>query len=426
VSPLSREIQPGGEAIAASGGDRSPKWYATREPLVLMVLSLLAVVSFLAVTALSGIYHRQQAALGERWYRRGQVDLAAGQAESAVTAFRSALRYSRDDFSYQLGLAQALAAMHRQGEARAYLLSLWEREPEDGTVSLELGRIFAEEGALESALRYYHNAIYAAWPDHPDERRRVARLELIDFLLRENAKTQAQSELIALAANLPENSPLHLKAGGLFVEVQDYEHALQQYRQALKMDSRNPTALAGAGRAAFELGRYSEAEPYLGGAVAENATDSESAQLRQTASLVLQMDPFRRQVSAAKRTRMVIEAFAIAGVRLQSCSAGTEPRTPTAADPEAAGMAALRSRWDALKPRISVRGLTESPDLVEAAMDLVFTIERETNQRETHERETQERQSNGQSNEGAASANCGPPTETDQALFLIAKLHGGN
>jgi tetratricopeptide (TPR) repeat protein len=422
VSPLSREIQPGAEAIAASGGDRSLKWYATREPLILVVLSLLAVVSFLAVTGLSGIYHRQQAALGERWYQRGKADLAAGHAESAVTAFHSALRYSRDDFAYQLGLAQALAAMHRQGEARAYLLSLWEREPEDGTVSLELGRIFAEEGALESALRYYHNAIYAAWPDHPDDRRRVARLELIDFLLRENAKTQAQSELIALAANLPENSSLHLKAGGLFIEVQDYEHALQQYRQALKMDSRNPTALAGAGRAAFELGRYPEAEPYLGEAVAENASDGESAQLRQTASLVLQMDPFRRQVSVSNRTRMVTEAFAIAGARLKSCSLGTEPRTP--ADPEAAdaGLAALASRWDALEPSISVRGLTESPDLVEAAMDLVFTIERETQERETHEHETQERQSN----EGAASANCGPPTAKDQALFLIAKLHGGN
>jgi tetratricopeptide (TPR) repeat protein len=139
-----------------------------------MVLSLLAVVSFSLVTGLSGIYHRQQAFLGERWYRRGLADLEAGHADSAVTAFHSALRYSRDDFAYQLSLAQALAALNRQGEAEAYLLSLWEREPEDGTVSLDLGRIFAQEGAIEPALRYYHNAIYAAWPDHPDQRRRVA------------------------------------------------------------------------------------------------------------------------------------------------------------------------------------------------------------------------------------------------------------
>jgi tetratricopeptide (TPR) repeat protein len=414
VPPLRREMPSSGEAMAASGPDRSLKWYATREPLVLVVLSLLAVVSFLGVAGLAGIYHRQQASLGERWYRRGLADLEAGHAESAVTAFQSALRYSRDDFAYQLSLAQALAALNRQGEARAYLLSLWEREPEDGTVSLELGRIFAAQGAIEPALRYYRNAIYAAWPDHPDQRRRAARLELVDLLLRENAKTQAQSELIALAANLPEDSPLHLKAGDLFVEVEDYEHALQQYRQALKMDGRNPAALAGAGRAAFELGRYFEAEQYLEGAVAASPADTESAQLRQTASLVLQMDPFRRQVSASKRTRMVTEAFATAGARLRSCSAGTEPLTPAAADQESAdhGLAALASRWNDLKPRISVRGLTENPDLVEAAMDLVFTIERETNER--------------QSNPGQTGAHCGAPTEKDQALLLIAKLHGGN
>lgn len=403
-----------GDSVPPLRRDQSLKWYATREPLVLVVLSLLAVVSFLGVAGLAGIYHRQQAALGERWYRRGLADLGAGHAESAVTAFHSALRYSRDDFAYQLSLAQALAALHRQGEAQAYLLSLWEREPEDGTVSLELGRIFAAQGAIEPALRYYHNAIYAAWPDHPDQRRRAARLELVDFLLREDAKTQAQSELIALAANLPEDSPLHLKAGSLFVEVEDYEHALQQYRQALKTDGRNPAALAGAGRAAFELGRYPEAEPYLEGSVAASPADRESAQLRQSAALVLQMDPFRRQVSASKRTRLVTDAFATAGARLQSCSAGTEPRAPAAADPGAAdhGLGALASRWNDLKPRISVRGLTENPDLVEAAMDLVFSIERETNE--------------PPSNRGQASARCGAPTEKDQALLLIAKLHGGN
>jgi tetratricopeptide (TPR) repeat protein len=396
-------MQSSGELIAASGGDRALKWYAAREPWVLIVLSSLVVVSFLGVSGLSGIYHRQQAALGERWHRRGLADLEAGHAESAVTAFDTALRYSRDDFAYQLSLAQALAALNRQTEAQAYLLSLWEREPDDGTVSLELGRIFAAQGA-----------IYSAWADHPDQRRRAARLELVDFLLRQNAKTQAQSELIALAANLPENSPLHWKAGGLFVEVQDYEHALQQYRQALKMDGGNAAALAGAGRAAFELGRYLEAEQYLEGGVAANPMDTESAQLLHTAALVLQMDPFRRQVSTSKRTRMVIEAFVTAGERLQSCSAGSWPLTPAQADPPASdpGTAALASRWNDLKSRISVRGLTGNPDLVEAAMDLVFAIERETNERP--------------SSPGASRANCGAPSEKDQALLRIAKLHGGN
>ena len=366
------------------------------------MLSLLAVLSFLAVTGVSRIYFRQQQFLGNRWFGRGVAALEAGQAEPAVNAFRSALRYSPNDYTYELSLAQALAALHRSDrsdEALAYLLNLWEREPENGTTNLELGRIYAAKEETDLALRYYHNAIYAAWPDNPDAHRRVARMELIGLLLRENAPAQAQSELIALAANLPEGSPLHLRAADSFVQVQDYEHALVQYREALRIDRRNSYALAGAGRAAFELGRYDAAEKYLQEAVAANPHDTQSADLLQTAALVLQMDPFRRQVSAAERHRRVIEAFASAGKRLKACVLVTQHGTATAGQDD---LRSLQSRWNDLRPRVRERGLRQNPDMVDTAMDLVFAIERQT------------------------SSGCGAPAAADQALLLISKLHGGN
>jgi hypothetical protein len=55
-----------------------------------------------------------------------------------------------------------------------------------------------------------------------------------------------------------------------------------------------------------------------------------------------------------------------------------------------------------MQPRISEAQLKRDPDLVEAAMDLVFEIERQTN------------------------ATCGSPEGSDMALLLIAKLHEGN
>ena len=70
-----------------------------------------------------------------------------------------------DDYAYQLNLAEALIGLKRTGEASTYLVNLWDRQPEDGLVNLELARIAVQKGQTEQALRYYHNAIYAAWPE---------------------------------------------------------------------------------------------------------------------------------------------------------------------------------------------------------------------------------------------------------------------
>lgn len=378
--------------------DRNLRWYATREPVILVLLSLLVVVCFAAVSGISKAYHAQQESLGERWFSRGVADLQAGRPQEAVAALQSALLYSRDNFSYQLSLAQALAALNQTDEALAYFLNLWEREPDSGTVNLELGRIYAKKGQTEQALRYYHNAIYAAWPDNADQRRREARLELVDFLLQQKADAQAQAELIALAANMPAESSKHLQVAVLFMQVQDYEHALAQYREGLRMNRHDAAAMAGAGRATFELGDYELARRYLASAVAANPKDAQIVELLHTDELVLQMDPFRRQVSSSKRNQIVIGAFKSAGERLKSCSGQPlSPATPVIADQKT-----LESRWNDLKPQITNYSLRRDPDLVDTAMDLVFEIERQTK---------------GQ---------CGTPSDTDQALLLISKLHGGN
>ena len=370
--------------------------FITREPVILAVLSAVAVALFLGVAGLSHLYHNQQRSLGDRWFRRGLADLNARNFGLAVTNFRAALLYARDDYSYQLNLAEALLGLNRTAEAHAYLVNLWEREPENGLVNLELARIAVQVGETQKALRYYHNAIYATWPDEQEIQRRDARLELIDFLLRTNAKAQAQSELIALAANLGDESPLRKRVGDLFWQAEDYEHALAEYRQSLKTDRRNPQALAGAGLAAFRLGRYSLAQRYLQNAISIDPTDSESASRLNTAELVLRMDPFRRQIGAAARNRVVIESFAIAHRRLISCSPQGESSDAVATKQE------LLDAWNRMKPRITTSGLRRDPDLAEGAMDLVFRIERET------------------------SGMCGTPTGEDAALLLLSKLHEGN
>lgn len=363
---------------------------------MLAVLSALAVVFFLAVTGLSHVYRAQQQALGSRWFARGSKELNTGHFGSAVSDFRAALLYSRDNYAYEFNLAEALVGLKRTSEAQAYLINLWSRQPENGFVNRELARIWAQDGQTDKTLRYYHNAIYATWPDDQDAERRQTRIELINYLLKINAKAQAQSELIALAANIGNHTAEQIQVGDLFVRTKDYGDAVGAFQTALKSDRHNADALVGAGLATFEMGRYSLAERYLKAAVSANQNDAGSATRLKLAELVLRMDPFQRGLSDTQRSKIVVAAFAAAGQRLQSCNIQNGSIAANPAQPS------LAETWKSMKPRISPWGLRHNPDLVETAMDLVFRIERETR------------------------SSCGMTSETDTALLLIAKLHEGS
>lgn len=361
------------------------------ELMTLALLTVLAIVMTLAVTGLSRIYHGQQEALAVRWSTRGLKDLKQHRFGAAVVEFRTALRYARDNYSYQLNLAEALLGVKKTDEAYAYLINLWDREPENGLVNLELARIAASRGETERALRFYHNSIYATWPGNQEEAMRNSRLELIDYLLGINAKAQAQAELIALEANLPEDSPLQSHLGELFLQAGDNEHALEAFRQALREHRHDATALAGAGAAAFDQGQYITAERYLRAAVAAAPDNADSAARLTTTEAVLGLDPFRTRISAATRNRIVVTAFAAAGDRIKTC--------PALLGPPPKGRPDLVQQWTKMKPRVTERGLRRDPDLVNDAMQLTFSIEQQT------------------------SGWCGAVTEADDALLRIAKLH---
>jgi tetratricopeptide (TPR) repeat protein len=376
--------------------DQGRRFYLSREPVILSALSLLVVVMFVAVTGLSHVFYGQQESLGKRWYNRGVKEMNAGHYQPAVTNFRAALRYARDDYSYQLNLAEALIGQHRFTEASAYLVNLWERQPENGVVNLELARISAQDGKTGQALRYYHNAIYATWPNDPHERRQQARLELVHYLLRMSDRVQAQAELIALAANMADDPAMHVQVGDLFYASWDYEHALTQYTLGLKKKPQDAAALAGAGRAAFQLNRFYAAESYLQSALQARPSDASLATLLTDTRIILQMDPYQRRVSFSQRIAMVQKAFAVAGDRLKVCreqkaASGVAEATGTEAE--------LREQWNRMQRKISNQALRRNPELTDAAMDLAFKIER------------------------TMQYSCSPPTPQDRALLQIAKVH---
>lgn len=383
-------------------------FFVRREAVTLSLLTLLAIVLFLFVTALSKVYHVQQQALGDRWAGRGAEDLQMGKYSVAADEFRTALRYSHDDFAQQLGLAEALIGMKRIPEAQVYLVNLWEQEPENGIVNRELARIAAGNHENRQALRYYHNAIYATWPSGAENQRRETRWELIKYLLSLDELPQAQSELISLDAEVGDSPSQQLLLGEYFLKVQDDQHALACFRIVLAADPHSERALAGAGAAAFNMADYRQAQRYLRKALTEQPGDKESAARLETAEQVLRLDPFRGDLSDADRNRAAIAAFEVAGARLSACPAAGGSTAPNPVSEPVSATAGpqpqptLANTWNRMKPQMTLRRLQNSSDLISQEMDLVFAIERQAN------------------------AKCGPGTPGDAALLLISKLHEGS
>jgi len=384
------------ESKTQDASDRTLSWYAAREPLVVLLLSATAAGLFFLVGGLSRLYQNQLESRGRTWFDRGVRDLEAGRVENAVRDFQVALTYSRDNYGYQLSLAQALVALNRTEEARTYLISLWQREPENGSVNLELARIYAANSDITGALRYYHNAIYAVWGGDAEKHQRSVRLELIRFLLDHKALNQAESELIAVGRELPDDPSLHLEIADDFMRIPDYDRALEQDQEVLEIERQNRSALSSAGRAAFELAQFPLAERYLAAAQSLNPNDAETAALLKLVKAVPDIDAYEIS-SRAQRDRALLAAFNTAGERLRACGDRSAKNGETNPSLEQ-----LYSRWMDRKARLTEPALREHPEEVDTTMDLVFTIERQT------------------------SNLCGAPTGTDLLLLLIGRHHQGS
>lgn len=362
--------------------------YLKQEPVTLAFLTGIAVMFFLAVSALARMHDSQQVSLARRLAAQGVLELKSANFAPAVENFRAALVYSRDNGSYRLSLAQALIGLKRYDEAKAYLTNLREREPDNGLVSLELARVAVQQQQTEDALRFYHNAIYSNWPGSEDAARQRAQLELIDYLLRIRALPQADAELIDYEASLGQDAAQQSQLGAMFAKAGDDHRALSAYAASLHLNRHNPEALTGAGAAAYRLGEYSLAERYLRGALALNPDDAASADLLAQTQTVLRWDPLRQQMPSEERNQIAVRAFDAAGARLKTCNPPTPPQQ------------SLQQNWTKLQPQATTRALREDPDLITSDMDLVFDIETQT------------------------AGTCGAQTETDRALLLVAGLHG--
>lgn len=369
-----------------------------RETVLLLSIALLAIL-FGITGVLVKQFHARERALARQWYARGERSMEQGRAAEATTSFRTALFHAPGNFAYQLRLAQSLVNSGDVAEARTYLLRLWEIDPADGPVNLELAKTSMRTGDVSAVIRYYHSAIAGEWPPGSPARPRELRQELCEYLIAQKQRGEALAELLALSNETPENARLRSQVAELFLEAEDYDVAYQQFRRSLRLNRRQPGAWAGAGKAAFMMGDYDTARDALTRAVMENPHDAESASLLRTANEVIEINPFDRRVPESVRRERAIEIFAIAVRRLESCAASkgeslqiTNPQT---------GLQRLYGAAMKMKPQVAAARMRRNPDILDSTTNLAFEIE----QTATHE--------------------CGAPHGMDLALSLIGAKSGG-
>ena len=352
----------------------------------LAAMMTIAVLLFIALHFLNQAFASRHRRIAREEYAAGVRALEAGQAADAAERFLTALRFSPGNRDYELDLAQALAAAGRLRQAESYLHTLLQEEPGDGMANLQLARLALREHDLARATRYFHAAIYGAWPQEGQKRRLETRIELVRALLQEQQLTAARSELIGLTGDLPDEPGRLAEAGALFLAAGDNQNAFAMLRRALEKQKAPPGDwLRDAGLATFRMGNYPVATEYLRRAV-ERGADGNSAAALAIARAAVALDPYARGVRHSDHVLRAYRAWGIAGQRMEQCSVAPESEPG--------------KQWAELRPRVSRAALARDPELLDAVTEAVFRLEQ-------------------------ATESCPSPTPEDSALALLAQRYAG-
>jgi tetratricopeptide (TPR) repeat protein len=367
-----------------------------REIFLLIALAGIAIGVFGFTRSMAAKEQQMEGRIAAIWYSRGERELDAGQIEKAIESLRRATAHARENRIYMLALANALAAGNHTAEAQQALLRLRESDPEDAQINLYLARLTAKRGEIPEAIHYYQNALYGRWTGSQiDERRRQLRLELIGFLLDQQDRNRALSELLILETDLPRSAPYRIQVAKLFLQAGDAPNALKNFTEAIRLDPHNGYALTGAGEVAFQLGNYPAAQHYLKTALAWNPESGQAQQLLSLTQMVLNDDPLAPHVTSEERRRRLLLDFQQSLARLDSCT-GKSPDPKTIAE-----LQDLKDKAVAMDTQLQSPKLVPDSEFSASAVELIYEIEK------------------------TSAASCGTPAGLDQALLLVGQKHGG-
>ena len=288
----------------------TPRYTAT-----ILVLILL----FIGTGFLARAYRTERQARAEHQFAVGQQLNRAGRKNVALAHYRTALQIEPGNPRYELALALVLVDLGHLGEAESHLQELLQQDPTNGLLNLTMARVAAREGRVDSAVTYYHRAIYGLWPEKPNTNRIDTRLELIAYLAKTGSRQQRIAELVQLRSELPVDPALKQRVAGLFMAAGSPQDAAGLYRELTQAKPSNPEAWAGLGEAEFELADYQAAQAAFRRAATYHAKDPNLAVRLAWVNEYLSLDPTWDRLAAIERARRIRRLVGLTLAALNSC-----------------------------------------------------------------------------------------------------------
>ena len=370
-----------------------------RDTLVFFSLLSVTIVLFLVTLFLFRSFASHRDELAKRWSARGAAALSSGRPDQAIVALRTALSYGPGQRTYELLLAQALGDAGHTEEAYNYFLSLWETQPGNGLINLNLARLAAKKNDSQTAVNYYRAAIYGTWEGDGTIRRREVRLELARYFIAHRDFGSARTELIIAGGNDTNNPALAFSLAQLLEQAGDANDALADYEKVLAHEPANQDALIAAGRLRLQSGDFEQAHRLLERVSHEKSyAASDSAEAPPAAETILK-DSARllalapsTQLPAIERVARILEDRSIAKSRFESCSAQLSSSREAVSS-----LQSLTTAWAGNEAALGRGALLKDPGAQDATIKLIFDTESQT------------------------SKVCGAPTGDDALLALLAK-----
>ncbi len=268
-----------------------------------------------------------------RLFAEGRKLLEQGRNADAIERLSDAAAIERDNRDYSLALAEGLLAAGKPGDAESRLSDLLQQDSTDGRANLMMARVMIREGKIPEGISFYHRAIYGKWKSRSRESRVGARFELVDLLVRQNAREDLLAELLPLQDEAPADLATQKKIGRLFIVAGSPSHAGDVFRAILRRYPQNPDAYAGLAEEEFAAGNYQTAQRDFLSASRLNPTDEAIRKWLDRCDQILLLDPTRRGLASSERYGRSVKLLKMTVDQTNQCAGNTaSANTPVLLD----------------------------------------------------------------------------------------------